>query len=168
MRQKRNMMVMAIVAMLSLTMTSCNIEDEFVADDLQGTWYGSVKNEYFNYRYGYTTEWTEVQMEFFKDPFVFAEGSGREIDYCGRQYSSIIGFNYHVRNQVIYIDYYDGTKIAIYNYSLRSSKFSGEFHDYHTGEFKASFNLNRMSNGWEYGYSKIKEGITDQVITIGE
>ena len=168
MRQKKYLMVMAIVAMLSMTMTSCDIEDEFVASDLEGTWYGSVKSEYFDYRYGYSTEWTDVQLEFFKDPTVFAEGAGREIDYCGRHYSSVVGFNYHVRNQVIYIDYYDGTKIAIYNYSLRSRKFSGEFHDYYTGDFKASFHFDRMTRGWDYGYSKIKESITDQVIKIGD
>lgn len=119
---------------------------------LEGTWVGSVKSEYFDRRYGYTTEWTDVQLEFYKDPYLYAEGSGREVDHNAPNYSSVTGFNYSVRNHVIYIDYYDGTHIAIYNYRLWMNEFYGEFHDYYTGEYLASFQFKRLDHGWDYGY----------------
>ncbi|MBR6945445.1 MAG: hypothetical protein IKH64_05815 [Prevotella sp.] len=166
MKRINNLMVMVLLAVLSMTFVSCVEDDEDVAYNLEGTWYGSVKSDYFDRRYGYTTEWTDVQLEFYKDPYVYAEGSGREIDYNGRYYSSVVGFNYIVRNHVIYIEYYDGSKIAIYNYSLWMDEFKGEFHDYYTGEYLASFRFERLDYGWDYGYNKLKEGLTDQVIQL--
>lgn len=114
---------------------------------LEGTWVGSVKSEYFDHRYGFTTELTDVQLEFYKDPYFYSEGSGREVDYNGSNYSSITGFNYSVRNHVIYIDYYDGSHIAIYNYRLWMNEFYGEFHDYYTGMYVTSFKFDRLDNG---------------------
>jgi len=63
-----NLMVMVLLAMLSMTIVSCEEDDEDVAYNLEGTWVGSVKSEYFDRRYGYATEWTSVQLEFYKDP----------------------------------------------------------------------------------------------------
>ncbi|MBQ4446186.1 MAG: hypothetical protein IJK09_00135 [Prevotella sp.] len=168
MKRMTNLMVMVLLAMLSMTIVSCEEDDESVAYNLEGTWVGSVKSEYFDRRYGYTTEWTDVQLEFYKDPYLYAEGSGREVDYNGRYYSSVTGFNYSVRNHVIYIDYYDGTHIAIYNYRLWMNEFYGEFHDYYTGEYIASFQFERLDYGWNYGYNKLKENLTDQVIKLDE
>ncbi len=163
-----NLMVMVLLAMLSMTVVSCVEDDEDVAYSLEGTWVGSVRSEYFDRRYGYTTEWTDVQLEFFKDPYLYAEGSGREVDYNGRYYSSVSRFNYIVRNHVIYLYYDDGSEIAIYNYSLWMDEFKGEFHDSYTGEYLASFHFERLDYGWNYGYNKLKENLTDQVIKLEE
>ena len=57
-------------------------------------------------------------------------------------------FNYTVRDRVIFMDYSDGSQIAIYNWDLRGDTFVGEFHDYITGEYLASFRLYRVNGGW--------------------
>jgi len=144
-----------MIAMLSMTLTSCNWtdDDEMVVYDLEGTWRGEIRSDYFNRRYGTQTEYTDVLIEFYRNPGEYAAGSGREVDYYYGGYSDVVDFDYQVRNGVIYMDYNDDTHVSIYNWELYNGTFRGEFHDYFTGEYLATFNLYKVYGGWDYGYN---------------
>lgn len=147
MKEKMRMFIGLIaMAMTMMTMTSC--EDEMISSELQGIWRGEVAEEYFNGRYGHDMMYTEIELQFFEDPFSFTKGSGIEVDYYGRRYTEC-RFRYEVKNRVIYLDYNDGTHVMIYNWRMRNGHFIGDFHDYRTGDFLASFNLYKVA---DYSY----------------
>ena len=161
MKKITTLLTMAAMAALTFTFTSCDDDDEDIAYTLEGTWQGSIVSGSYD-RYGYGNYYTDTQIEFYKDPYRWAEGSGREVDYNRSGWTDVVGFDYKVRDRVIYLDYYDGSRVAIYNWDIYNggNTFAGEFHDYRTGNYLASFRLYYVSNGWAYGYSKIKEGLT--------
>lgn len=147
---------MIAIAMLSFTFTSCDIDDEAISYDLEGVWEGEIISGTYN-RYGdYSESYTDVQIEFYENPYEYAKGGGREIDfdYYGRP-TDIVRFNYAVRNGIIYMDYYDGSKVEIRRWNMWGDRFEGDFHDYRTGEYLASFRLYRVDS-WGYGYSLAK------------
>lgn len=151
---KKNITKWMLLMLLSLTFTACETEDEEIARGLEGTWRGTIEQTFFDDRYGRSyTEYTDVLMEFYNDPGRYAKGSGREVDYGRRGVSSVVEFSYEVRNRIIYLDYADGYHIAIYNWDIYYDTFTGEFHDYYSGEYLASFRLYYVSEGWNYGYN---------------
>lgn len=138
-----------MMVMMAFAVTSCN-EDDDIAYTLDGIWEGEVATEYFNYRWGYQTEYQYVDIEFFADPYRYARGTGVERDYSpsGRRYVECF-FDFEVHNGVIYIDYDDGSSVAIYNYRLSNNHFYGDFHDDYTGKFLASFDFVKVNN-WRH------------------
>ena len=132
-----------MLAMMLVTLTSC--EDETITSRLEGVWSGEVAQTFFSHRYGRVTEYTDIDMEFYTDPFATKSGRGVEIDYTSRYRYTECYFNFRVRDGIIYIDYEDGTNVAIRNYVLRGDYFSGVFTDYHTGERLADFRLHKIA-----------------------
>ncbi len=101
MKKFYNFMAVALVAMLSLTLTSCN-DDEYDARLLAGYWEGEVtsanwRSRTFNY----------VDFYFEKDP-QYGAGHGYERDY--NQAGRIVAetrFYYYVENGRLRLDYED-------------------------------------------------------------
>lgn len=137
-----------VMFLLAFTFASC--EDDQIAQDLDGIWEGEVASTYFTHRWGQQTQYQYVDIEFYADPYRYAKGTGIEYDYYGDGYRySQCGFNFEVRDGIIYIDYNDGTSVAIRNYRLTNNRFQGDFIDYWSGEYLASFNFVRVDN-WRY------------------
>lgn len=153
MKKFTSILTMVLLAALPMVFTSCEMDDDDIAYSLDGVWYGTVASEYFTGRYGYETQYQDVMLEFFSDPYEYASGLGREVDYgYGGRISDVVRFRYSVENNVIYMDYEDGTQVAIYNYRLYSNEFRGEFHNYRTGEYLASFEFYRDGYDWDGRY----------------
>ena len=157
MKKMYTLLALALMGLMPLALTSCvfDDDDDYVANNLQGIWRGQIQSEYYYGRYGRDVQYTDTQIEFYSDPYSYARGRGREIDYNYSYYGDEVYFSYFVRNNVIYMDYEDGSNIAIYHWDLYGDTFTGEFHDYYTGEYLASFRLYRVSGGWGssfYGY----------------
>ncbi len=153
MKKFTSILTMVLLAALPMVFTSCEEDDDDIAYRLDGVWYGTVASDYFYGRYGYETQYNDVMLEFFSDPYEYASGLGREVDYgYGGYISDVVRFRYTVRNGVIYMDYSDGTSVAIHNYRLYSNEVVGEFHDYDTGAYLASFELYRDGYDWEGRY----------------
>lgn len=162
----RKFMCLIVMAMTAMaTLTSC--EDEMISRDLQGIWRGEVAQTFFTNRYGRVTEYTDVEIEFQENPFSMRRGTGCEYDYERYGRYTSCRFNYEVNNGNIYLDYADGAHIAIYNFRLNNSYFEGEFHDYRTGEYLASFRLRKVYDPYyqEYYY---KTGKTMKFISPEE
>ena len=69
---------MALVAMMALTLTSCD-EDYDIAYTLEGTWRG---NMYVSSVYdGYTYDATYTELCFVQDPYRYSSGTGYWIDH---------------------------------------------------------------------------------------
>lgn len=149
------------LALMTITMMSC--ENDEIAAKLDGIWEGEVKSEYFSHRWRKTvTEYQAVDIEFFKDPYHYAEGEGVEYDYTyinqrtGWTEYVKCRFRYVVRNRNIYLDYEDGSRIAIYNYSLNNNHFRGSFHDYDTGRKIVDFDFIRVGT-WRHNREYYRE-----------
>lgn len=138
-----------MMVMLALSLNSCGEDDE-IAQTLDGIWEGEVATEYFSYRWGYHTEYQAVDIEFYADPYRYAKGTGVEYDYSANGYTYIRSyFDFEVVGGIIYLDYDDGSHIAIRNYHLTGNRFSGEFINDVTGAYLASFDFYRVSN-WRH------------------
>lgn len=144
----RNIATYVMVALMALTFNSC--EDDEIAQTLDGIWEGEVATEYFSYRHGVQTEYQAVDIEFYTDPYRYARGTGIEYDYYRSGYwYTASNFDFEVRNGVIYLDYDDGSYVAIRNYRLSDNRFRGEFIDYYSGRFLASFDFVKVSD-WRH------------------
>ena len=158
MKKFTSILTMVLLAALPMVFTSCEEDDESIAYRLDGVWYGQIASEYFTYRYGGVTEYTDVMFEFWSDNYSYASGRGREVDYYDRYVSDVARFDYEVVDGIIYLYYDDGSRIAIHRYSLFGNEFRGEFHDAYNGRYLASFNLERDYSGWDNRYYYIKKG----------
>lgn len=127
------------------TLTGCS-EDVMIAQDLRGVWRGELSQDYYDHRWGYVTEYTEVEYEFYDNAFSMRKGSGVEYSYDRRGRGSACGFDYEVRNGNIYLYFDDGADIVITDYRLNDRIFSGFFRDAHTGDDIARFTLARVSS----------------------
>ena len=143
MKRITSMLTMVMIAMLSFTFVSCELDDDDIAYNLEGVWEGEIRGEYFD-RYGHGTTYNG------------ASGSGREIDFDAYgYYTDVVNFRYTVENGTIYLSYSDGTDVAITHFTLWSDEFHGEFRDYETGRYLATFRFYRVNswrNDWRYDH----------------
>ena len=78
MKKLSTLMTMALVAMMALTLTSCD-EDYNIAYTLEGTWRG---NMYVSSVYdGYPYDATYTELCFVQDPYRYSSGTGYWIDH---------------------------------------------------------------------------------------
>lgn len=159
MKKLTTLLTMALIALMSFTLTSCN-EDADIADTLNGTWKGNMYAEYGNYDAIYSV------IRF--DQEGLYSGTGYWVDYYQGKYW---GGNDYIANRIqwtvdrgnIHIRLLDeGRDVIIYDYSLNDRRFSGVVEVKRTGN-RASFNLSRDSYNYRWddyfwGYSKIKAG----------
>lgn len=145
-----------LIIFAGLSLQSC--EDDDIAQTLDGIWEGEVAQTYFSYRWGEQTNYQYVDIEFYTDPYKYAKGTGIEYDYYGNSYHySECPFYFEVRNGIIYLDYDDGTSVAIRNYRLNHNRFTGEFIDYRSGDYLASFDFQKVNN-WRYNRYNTRSG----------
>ncbi len=150
MKKIYNYLFVGIVTMLSMTLSSCN--DDNIARDLDGIWEGKVSQNW-SWRWSDYTTYQYVDIEFYTDPYYYAEGTGVEYDYTGTYTYVSCPFNFRVRNGVIYMDYRDGTRVRITNYYLSGDRFSGTFRDYYSGDYLADFSFYKVANFRHFRYS---------------
>ena len=146
---------MIMLAMMSVTLTSC--EDEAIAYDLAGAngkvWSGTISAFYT--RYGWSGDHYRTTIEFYCDENHWRKGWGYEVDYdlnTNKGYKS--KFRWEVRNKNIILTYYDnGQSVYIRDYELHENYFGGYIED-GTGR-DIWFSLNLIHNfDWDYdGYN---------------
>ena len=125
--------------------TSCD-EDVVQAYDLNGTWKGWIKTTRMSDRFNYYEENWETEIVFVHDGDSLGGGYGVEYDWSPRGYNYVNEFEWHMRNDRIYMYYDDGTDIVIDRYSQSRDRFSGIFCDARTYDEIASFQLIKTSD----------------------
>ena len=162
MKKLTTLLTMALIALMSLSFTSCD-EDSDIAYTLDGTWTGNMQVVYGGY------ESTRTVIRFIQNDGVYS-GTGYWIDYYGGNYWH--GNNYvanritwTVRNGNIYIYLEDeDSEVVIYDYSLSDGAFYG-YVDAENGK-RARFTMYKdggsynwrgydyWDDSWDYGYNK--------------
>lgn len=146
--------MMAVAALLSITMTSCE-EDELIAMTLDGNWKG---NMYVSYQINgrgdyYDASYSEVC--FLRNPSKYASGDGYWIDYYNdyRRYGWERNYianhiKWEVFNGNIRIHFIeDNSYVTIYEYSLTDNHFSG-YIEMHNGTRQRFSLVHTSSPNW--------------------
>lgn len=168
MKKFTTLLIMAFIALMSISLTSCD-EDSDIAYTLDGTWRGNMYVQYGNVDATYSV------IRFDQNDGIYS-GTGYWIDYFDRNYWH--GNNYianritwTVRNRNIYITLLDeNSDVVIYDYALGDRKFSG-YVEADNGN-RAYFELSRDSYNWrddyDWGYSKQYSGLENtQIVSRG-
>ncbi len=130
------------MAVTAMSFVSC--DDDEIAQTLDGVWEGQVQAYRWNlYQY--------VDIQFSREGY--ADGYGIERDYMsnGDRYDS--PFTFKVNNGRIFMEYEDGSRVAIRNYTLTENRFSGEFCEwigsYSVGDVIARFDFYKVTD-WRH------------------
>ena len=137
-------LMMAMMAMLTLSFTSCE-SDEEIANDLEGTWRGnmSIADEFGE-------SYVESEITFLRYPGSYTEGNGLWADYYGPRDYEVYRFEWYVDLGTIYIRFDDGARVEIRSYSLTSNRFRGRFWD---GDKEVSFELRNSTRKYDTDYN---------------
>ena len=130
-------LMMAMMAMMTLSFTSCE-SDEEIARGLEGTWTG---NMYIVDDYGEATTYSEITFTRYSS--YDTSGAGVWYDYYADGYRTSSHFKWRVDWTNIYILFEDGIEVEIRNYNLRANWFTGRFWD---GDNEVSFELERLGS----------------------
>lgn len=154
MKKITSLLAMILLSVMSFTLVSCD-EDEEIADTLWGTWEGNmyVTNDWN----GHTYKSSSSIIQFDKDPYDYASGTGYWIDYYSNApwdyFASHITWSVRNKNILIY-SREDDTYFYIRNYSLSDNYFRGEIEDEYGGW--QSFSLRKTAspywNDYEWGW----------------
>lgn len=168
MKKITSLMAMLLMAMATLTFTSCD-DDEEISNTLWGVWKGNM-GVYYDYGdYEYDASYSVIAFD--KDPSYYASGTGYWIDYytTGRYDYYASHIQWTVRNGIISIySEEDGDTWYISDYRLTYDTFSGILDNGYSEPM--SFSLYKTSapnwndyywDGWYssgyYGYSNTKQ-----------
>ena len=121
--------MMALMAMLAFSFTSCD-DDDYIARTLEGTWECDMYTSYYFDYYDQYYDANYSEICFLRDPYRYASGDGYWIDYYngygwGRNYIAN-HIQWTVDYGVIRIHFIeDGTYVRIRDYSLDDYYFTG-------------------------------------------
>lgn len=151
MKKINTYLMMALLAVLTMsTFTSCD-KDTRLAMDLNGVWAGTIIGDYYYDRYGLVEDIYDTEICFYQDGDFSKGGTGYQIDrnQDTRQYTRF-NFEWRVRDSKIHIRYNDGYEIVIRDYDIydvgKTMHFRGYFDDAYDGTQIASFNLVKVEN----------------------
>lgn len=168
MKKLTSLMAMLLLAMLTVTFTSCDWDDDdYEAYTLEGAWRGNMGVVIWDGDVAYQSTSSEIYFD--RDPYRYASGVGYQVDYLAnstpwyhertRNYYLANHFNWEVVNGVIRIYYMEEDVYAeIRDYSLNYEYFRGWI-DYEDGS-SSEFQLRKTSSpndyehyyDWGYGY----------------
>ena len=137
-------LMMAMMAMMTLSFTSCETDEE-IAYDLEGTWRGNM-----SIADAYGESYVDSEITFLRYPNSYTEGNGLWADYYGPRDYEVYHFEWYVDFGTIYIRFSDGARVEIRNYSLSSNRFRGRFWD---GDKEVSFELRNSTRKYENDYT---------------
>lgn len=158
MKKITSLLAVMAMAVLSLTMTSCD-EDVYVADTLEGVWRGNM-HVYSEWNGQVYTAY-ETEIAFDSNPYEYSSGTGYWIDYySGAPWDYFAShIEWTVDDGVISIySIEDNSYFYIYDYSLSGGRFRGWMDSDYNDPMQ--FNLYKTSSsgwddyewGWDYWY----------------
>ena len=151
MKKLYSIITVALLAMAAVTLSCCNPDSE-IAYTLDGVWEGNMyKQSYYSGRY---YETTSTVMQFDQDPYSYAQGTGRWIDYYSNApwdyYASYITWTVVNRRIRIYSEK-EGQTYYIDNYWLDDNRFEGTISDTY-GNSKNFVMTKTYSRNWNSYY----------------
>lgn len=151
---KKTILLLSMMAAMMATLTSCEEEDDYIAQQLRNRdWQGYV-GAYYSNRWGLSgTEFATV-MRFTSKGEYYTSGRGEELDYDTRspRYDyAYCTFKWFIVDGEITLIYDDDkwSPIYIIDYSLTSNRFWGYIRDYSSRRIQFDF---KDSNYSDWGY----------------
>lgn len=137
MKKSIQIITMTLAVVITMMLSSCD-KDQIISAQLQTYWRGQISQQDFYSRWklnnsGYYT------VFHFTGSMGSRHGSGYEMDYNSRNSNDYYTehFEYWVKDEVIQLDYDNGTQAEIRNYRLTDTLFEG-YIDYYYGNKKES------------------------------
>ena len=129
MKKINTILAMLVMAMATFSLTACD-EDDDIAYTLAGVWEGDM---YMQSSYnGHVYRASKSILQFDQDPYRYAQGTGRWVDYYSNApwdyYSSYIDWRV-VNGEIQLYSRKEGVTYYISNYSLNGRYFSGYLDD---------------------------------------
>ena len=139
-------LMMAMMAMMTLSLTSCETDEE-IANTLEGTWRGDMMT-IVDYK---GVSYVESEITFLKDPYTYSKGTGLWVDYYADGYYNPTHIEWFVKYGTIYIHFVeDNWDVEIRHYTLTGNHFRGEFYN---GYSTVNFDMRYVSRRYETDYS---------------
>lgn len=155
----KKILTLFIIAVTAMTFVSC--DDDKIAATLEGVWEGEVSVGRWN-------SYQFVDIEFSRQGY--SDGYGVEYDYQANGAYIECPFTYKVTNGTIFMEYDDGSRVAIRNYTLTEKQFSGEFCEwvgsYTVGAKIANFDFVKVTSWRHVRYSNYYTAQPDSTATI--
>ena len=151
MKKISNFLMVAMIAFMGLTLTSCLNEDEEMACHLNGEWQGMITDQNAGRVYDVTMRFVQRGLS--------NDGYGYEEDLNHRWYSSNwVRFNWHIDDRAIYLEYEDGARYVMEfrgsrPYGHVNDKIEGFFYNTDTNRRDAFFSLVKTSSDDYSNYS---------------
>ena len=156
----KKILTFLFLAVTAMTFVSCN--DDEIAATLDGVWEGRVS-------FGRWNSYQYVDIQFSRDQY--SAGNGMEYDYQGNSGAAIpCPFTFKVVNGTIFMEYEDGSRVAIRNYSLTDTHFSGDFYEwvgnYSIGSYIAHFDFDKVTSWRHSRFDGYYTAQPDSTVTI--
>ncbi|MBR4269328.1 MAG: hypothetical protein IKQ47_06040 [Prevotella sp.] len=156
----KKILTFLFLAVTAMTFVSCN--DDEIAATLDGVWEGEVSVGRWN-----SCQYVDIQ--FSRDQY--SAGYGMEYDYQGNSGAYVeCPFTFKVTNGTIFMEYDDGSRVAIRNYSLTDTHFSGDFYEwvgnYSIGSYIAHFDFYKVTSWRHSRFGGYYTAQPDSTVTI--
>ena len=158
------LLMVLMLSMATTTFTSCETEDQYVANILiEGDWQGYLGTYYYD-RWGLTGNTYETTIRFCGNGNWATSGRGYEVDYDTRSPFNDYAyceFSWSIVNGVITLIYDDSMWNPVYitNYTLYNDYFSGTINDGTRRDIR--FRLKNVNFGYWSTYSSYYDGYYD-------
>jgi hypothetical protein len=165
MKRLTTLLTMVLAAIVTLTFTSCEQDDDFaISSNLEGIWQGSL-GQYYDSFYGSDYGYLETEFRFANYSDNSTSGEGVQIDYDPDAWSQYkeYPFRWNVAYGNIYLHYEDGTEMVLRDYSMSGSRLRGTL-ELQSGEFAMDLDLVH-TDYWPWGssYAKSTRAAKDSV-----
>lgn len=155
---KKTILLLSMMAAMMATLTSCEEEDDYIAQQLRDCdWQGYV-GAYYSNRWGLSGSEYATVMRFTSKGEYYTSGRGEELDYDTRspRYDyAYCTFKWFIVDGEITLIYDDDkwSPIYIIDYSLTSNRFRGYIRDYSSRRIQFDFE-SRSYGDWGYYSSR--------------
>lgn len=151
------MMMLATMVAAMTSLTSCEDEDDYIAQKLRDKdWQGYVGN-YYQSRWGISGNQYNTVMRFWSKGSYYTSGKGEEIDYnTNSRYNdyAYCTFRWFIVDGDITLIYDDDIYSPLYitDYSLYNDRFRGYIHYVGSGRMQFDLYSNPEGSSWNYSY----------------
>ncbi|MBQ3754190.1 MAG: hypothetical protein II864_11735 [Prevotella sp.] len=157
---KKTILLLSMMAAMMATLTSCEEEDDYIAQQLRDCdWQGYV-GAYYSNRWGLSGSEYATVMRFTSKGEYYTSGRGEELDYdtrSPRNDYAYCTFKWFIVDGEITLIYDDDkwSPIYIIDYSLTSNRFRGYIRDYSSRRIQFDF---ESSSYGDWGYYSSRRG----------
>lgn len=151
----KTLMLLATALVTTISLSSCEDEDDYIAQQLRDRdWQGYV-GTYYSSRWGLSGNEFATVMRFWSRGSYYTSGKGEELDYDTRSRFNDYAyctFRWFIVDGDITLIYDDDkwTPLYIIDYHLSSNRFWGYIRDYNNSRLKFDLTSDYTDGGWAY------------------